>query len=122
MTDEPSTPIVRLWGTRRVLDARRLTDTIKIKSRRLGGRSLYIGLHSFEEGTLAEAFLTGAKAGSQMDAMLREFATMLSLALQYGMPISAIKGVAQRETNGDPETAFGEAIDALLIEYETRQG
>ncbi len=37
-----------------------------------------------------EVFLNGGKEGSQFDAMLADAATIISVSLQYGVPIAAL--------------------------------
>ncbi len=41
-------------------------------------------------GQPREVFLNGGKEGSQFDAMLADAATVISVALQYGVPVAAL--------------------------------
>ena len=43
-----------------------------------------------ETGQPRELFLNGGKEGSQVDALLSDAATAISIALQYGVPPSAL--------------------------------
>ncbi len=45
----------------------------------------------FEDGRIAELFLSNRKSGSQADASARDAAIILSFALQYGADIDAIR-------------------------------
>ena len=78
-------------------------------------------------------FLNGGKEGSQFDAMLADAATIISVALQYGVPVAALAksvgripnaaatpGLLNQLTAGSlPTSALGAALD-LLIEHEPR--
>ncbi len=46
-----------------------------------------------------EVFLNGGKEGSQFDAMLADAATIISVALQYGVPVSALAKSVGRAPN-----------------------
>ncbi len=89
----------------------------------------------FDPGTgqPREVFLNGGKEGSQFDAMLADAATIISVALQYGVPIAALAKSVGRIPNAattpgsldqltagsQPTSALGAALD-LLIEQEPR--
>ncbi len=78
-----------------------------------------------------EVFLNGGKEGSQFDAMLADAATIISVALQYGVPIAALAKSVGRVPNApttpdsldqlnagsQPTSALGAALD-LLIAHE----
>ncbi len=84
-----------------------------------------------ETGQPRELFLDGGKEGSQVDALLSDAATAISVALQFGVPPSALaKSIGRlpglpvapadlgKPTTGDqPASPIGAAID-LLCEYE----
>ena len=78
-----------------------------------------------------EVFLNGGKEGSQFDAMLADAATIISVALQYGVPLNALAKSVGRAPNAptmpgsldqlnagsQPTSAIGAALD-LLIAHE----
>ncbi len=84
-------------------------------------------------GQPRELFLNGGKEGSQFDAMLADAATIISVALQYGVPVAALAKSVGRAPNTAttpgsldqlnagrlPASALGAALD-LLIEHEPR--
>ncbi len=86
-------------------------------------------------GQPREVFLNGGKEGSQFDAMLADAATIISVALQYGVPIAALAKSVGRVPNAAttpgsldrlnagslPTSALGAALD-LLIAHEQRPG
>lgn len=84
-------------------------------------------------GQPREVFLNGGKEGSQFDAMLADAATIISVALQYGVPVVALaksvgripnaattpSALDQLNTGRLPTSALGAALD-LLIAHEPR--
>lgn len=61
----------------------------------------------------AEVFITGAKAGSEVESVARDGAVLLSIALQYGVPIETIASAITRDAHGQPMTVVGAVIDRL---------
>ena len=66
---------------RRGLPHRRTATSLNL---RFGSVDYVITLGRFEDGALAEVFIDGAKAGSDIQAMSRDAAILISLALQFG--------------------------------------
>lgn len=80
-----------------------------------------------ETGAPREIFLNGGKEGSQVDALLSDAATCISVALQFGVPICALaKSVGrapdlstmpgsldQLNAGRQPASPIGAAIDLL---------
>ncbi len=80
-----------------------------------------------ETGQPRELFLNGGKEGSQVDALLSDAATAISIALQYGIPPAAlVKSVSRLPgfpvtpanldlpvTSWQPASAIGAALDLL---------
>ena len=56
----------------------------------VGGHEGYITVGLFEDGTPGEIFITMSKEGSTLSGLMDCFATMVSLALQYGVPIKVL--------------------------------
>jgi ribonucleoside-diphosphate reductase alpha chain len=53
----------------------------------VGGHKGYITVGLYEDGSPGEIFITMAKEGSTLSGMADAFATAISLALQYGVPL-----------------------------------
>ena len=84
-----------------------------------------------ETGQPREIFLNGGKEGSQVDALLSDAATIISVALQYGVPPVAFRKSVGRSPNlatlpGSPDqlmagnhaaSPIGAAVD-LLCSFE----
>ncbi|HKR99798.1 MAG TPA: vitamin B12-dependent ribonucleotide reductase, partial [Candidatus Dormibacteraeota bacterium] len=56
----------------------------------VGGHEGYITVGLYEDGTPGEIFLKMAKEGSTVSGLMDSFATAVSLALQYGVPLQAL--------------------------------
>ena len=92
----------------------------------MGGAILTATIGFDEAGKPAEIFLSGAKDGSGLAAILEDASVVISVALQHGIPASALaKSVARIPENLDgpkvtPASPIGAALD-LLVEYEVAQ-
>ncbi|GIX46207.1 MAG: vitamin B12-dependent ribonucleotide reductase [Candidatus Tectimicrobiota bacterium] len=56
----------------------------------IAGHEGYITVGLFDDGTPGEIFLVMAKEGSTISGLMDAFATSISLALQYGVPLKAL--------------------------------
>ncbi len=56
----------------------------------VGGHEGYFTVGLFEDGQPGEIFITMSKEGSTLSGLMDCFATMVSLALQYGVPIKVL--------------------------------
>ncbi len=57
----------------------------------VGGHEGYITAGLYEDGTVGEIFLTDiGKEGSTLRGMMNSFATAISIALQYGVPLETL--------------------------------
>jgi len=56
----------------------------------IAGHEGYITVGMFNDGTPGEIFLVMAKEGSTISGLMDAFATSISLALQYGVPLKAL--------------------------------
>ncbi|MBN8548214.1 MAG: vitamin B12-dependent ribonucleotide reductase [Deltaproteobacteria bacterium] len=56
----------------------------------VGGLEGYLTVGLFEDGSPGEVFLVVAKEGSTLSGVMDAFATSVSMALQYGVPLAAL--------------------------------
>jgi hypothetical protein len=100
-------------GERHTLPQRRRCETFEIA---FGGldRRYTITVGYFEDGTIGEAFINGGKSGQAVEAIARDGAVLLSLALQYGAELSNIKSAITRDSQGEPASVIGAVIDRLV--------
>lgn len=80
-TAAPSRPV------RRKLPDERQSITHKFS---VGGHEGYITVGMYEDGTPGEIFLTMSKEGSTISGLMDAFATAISMALQYGVPVPTL--------------------------------
>lgn len=93
------------------LNNRRFCETFDLRH---GNVSFKVSVGYFETSRIGEVFVTGAKAGSDLDATARDGAVLLSLALQYGVPLDVIAAALSREADGGPSTIIGAVVDQLV--------
>ena len=80
--DDDSSPAIR----RRLPDERRaLTHHFSI-----AGQEGYLTVGVYEDGLPGEIFITMSKQGSTISGLMDSFATAVSLALQYGVPLEVL--------------------------------
>lgn len=94
------------------LPARRAAETVELQH---GGKNarFTVTFGYYEDRRLGEIFISGAKAGSEVEAVARDGAVLLSIALQYGVPIETIKGAITRNLDGTPSTIIGAVVDRI---------
>ena len=80
-------PGVVAKSARRKLPEERRALTHKFS---VAGHDGYITVGLFEDGTPGEIFVVMAKEGSTISGLMDSFATAISLALQYGVPVQVL--------------------------------
>ncbi|MBI3949394.1 MAG: vitamin B12-dependent ribonucleotide reductase [Acidobacteria bacterium] len=76
---------------RRLPDTRRaITHHFTIHSQDGSTHDGYITVGMYEDGSPGEIFVTVAKEGSTISGLMDAFATAISIALQYGVPLGAL--------------------------------
>lgn len=74
-------------AVRRKLPDERAAITHKFS---IGGHEGYLTVGMYEDGTPGELFVVMAKEGSVVSGLMDSFATAISLALQYGVPLQVL--------------------------------
>ena len=97
---------------RRVLPQRRACESFDLD---FGGlaRAHTITIGFYDDGTIGEVFINGGKSGEQIEAIARDAAVILSLALQFGADLANIKSAITRDAQGDAQTIIGVVVDRL---------
>jgi ribonucleotide reductase alpha subunit len=80
-------PVEVVRPLRRKLPDERRSITHKFS---IAGHEGYITVGMYEDGTPGEIFLTMSKEGSTISGLMDSFATAISLALQYGVPLPTL--------------------------------
>ena len=107
--------MVKLIAKRFTLPQRRMSETFDLRH---GGKNTVfsVTLGRYPGGEVGEVFISGAKVGSEVEAVARDGAVLLSLALQYGVPLETIKHAITRESDGSATTIVGAVVDRLMKE------
>ena len=99
--------------TRTALPGRRYCETMKLHHG--GQRAAYhltVGYYADRE-TLGEIFISTNKIGTMQDALARDIAILISLALQHGCTMTTMRDALTREADGSPSTIAGAVADKL---------
>src|SRR4051794_11162718 len=90
----------------------------------IGGHEGYITAGMYEDGTIGEIFITDVgKEGSTLRGMMNSFATAISMALQYGVPLETLvekfsymrfepEGITQ-----NPEIPFAKSMPDYIMRW-----
>ena len=97
---------------RHLLPQRRFSETFELKHDNQNDRYI-VTIGRYADGNIGEVFITGQKAGSNVEAVARDGAVLLSIALQFGVPLEVIKGAITRNSDGSPSTIVGAVIERL---------
>lgn len=104
---------MRTTNAREALPARRRCDNFTIEHGNLaGGYAVNIGY--YDDGSIGEVFINGGKSGQTAEAIARDGAILLSIALQYGVSLEDIKRAITRDSRGEPLSIIGAVVDRLL--------
>ena len=89
----------------------------------IGGHEGYITVGMYDDGQPGEIFLVMAKEGSAISGLMDSFATAISLALQYGVPLrvlidkfSHVRFEPSGHT-GNPEIPFAKSIVDYIFRW-----
>jgi hypothetical protein len=97
---------------RHLLPQRRGNETFDL---RIGAHSVSVTVGFYDNGQIGEVFISGGKTGSDMDAVTRDAAVLLSIAIQYHVPIDIIAHAITREQDGSASSIIGAVVDRLPI-------
>lgn len=103
-------------SVREHLPHRRRSETFEFDHRYPDGSAFtYVAtIGYYADGRPGEVFLQAAKTGTTIDINTRDSAIALSLALQYGCPLSVIAPTFLRSGDGRPEGPLGTLVDILV--------
>jgi ribonucleoside-diphosphate reductase alpha chain len=90
----------------------------------IGGHEGYITAGMYEDGTVGEIFLTDiGKEGSTIKGMMNSFATAISIALQYGVPLETLvekfsyMRFEPEGITGNPEIPFAKSMPDYILRW-----
>lgn len=100
---------------RHILPARRHAETFNMT---FGGQNqpfaITCGYYDDEGKDLGEVFIDGPKEGSEMRSITHDSAVLVSIALQYGVPLATMRDALSRDKNGAPLTIIGAVLDKII--------
>ena len=92
------------------LPNRRWSETFGI---RMWGNMFHVTIGYQPDGRPGEVFIAGSKSGVQLDSVCRDGAVLLSLAMQYGVPLDVIRDALTKDGDGSPSTIVGAIVERL---------
>lgn len=97
-------------STRNTLPNRRSAETVTYKH---GGADFTMTIGRYADGRIGEIFINAGHANSALDAIASDAAIAVSFALQHGADLAAIRGAMKRNSQGEPSSPIGAALDLL---------
>ncbi len=102
-------------SARAALPQRRMHETLRFEH---WGLMYVVGLgRASAQDPVSEVFINCGKAGTQTETLARDSAVLISIALQHGVPIQAMRHAITRNVDGQATGPIGALLD--LIEVET---
>jgi ribonucleoside-diphosphate reductase alpha chain len=89
----------------------------------IGGHEGYLTVGQYEDGTVGEIFIKMSKEGSTVSGLMDAFATSVSLALQYGVPLTILcekfshMRFEPSGWSGDPKIGFAKSIMDYIFRW-----
>ncbi|HYG68215.1 MAG TPA: vitamin B12-dependent ribonucleotide reductase, partial [Anaeromyxobacteraceae bacterium] len=89
----------------------------------IGGHEGYLTVGMYDDGTPGELFVTMAKEGSVVSGLMDGFATAISLALQYGVPLRVLAEKFSHTRyepsgfTGNPEIPIAKSITDYIFRW-----
>jgi hypothetical protein len=107
--------------TRARLADRRPAERFEVVHRPNGGEPIicFVTVSRLPDGAIGEVFahVQGRMAkGSDFEALVRDAAVVVSIALQYGVPVSVLRHAITRDDRSGAATLAGAILDALCEE------
>jgi len=75
-----------------------------------------ITLGFYDDGRLGEIFIDGGKSGSDIGAVTHDAAVLVSIGLQYGVPLGTMRHAMSRKgkkEEEEPATIMGAVLDKI---------
>lgn len=99
---------------RNPLPPRRYHETIQLEH---WGLKYVTGLGRADpRSPVTEVFINCGRSGEQSETLASDSAVILSIALQYGVPIEALRRAITRDPDGQPSGPMGRIIDLIANE------
>lgn len=77
------------------------------------GSHYTVGIGYYNDGRPGEVFINTGKVGTQSETLARDSAVILSVALQFGVPIDAMLHAITRDADGKPSGPIGALLERI---------
>lgn len=96
---------------REPLPARRRAELVTLE---VNGSPFYeVGIGRYDDGRLAEVFISCVRPTSESAEVARDAAVLISIALQFGVPVETMQGAITRVSDGSAASIIGRVLDLL---------
>lgn len=92
------------------LPQRRYSETFSFSH---WGREYVVSIGHHPTGRVGDVFINSGKSGEQAETLARDSAVILSLALQYGVPLDAMLHAICRDADGKPSGPIGTLLERI---------
>lgn len=99
-----------MTASRRPLPQRRSAENFDIEH---NGHRAVVTVGRYDDRSIGEVFISGHKVGSELEATARDGAVLISIALQYGVPLEVLRHALTRNEDGTASTLVGAVVDRL---------
>ena len=96
---------------RELMGNRRFSATSTVEH---GGAAFTMTVGHYEDGRIGELFINAAHVNSAIDALVSDAAIAISFALQHGADLTAIRSAMKRNSQGEPSSPIGAALDRIV--------
>jgi hypothetical protein len=96
--------------TREFLANRHAAETFDLEA---DGQRYCATVGRFDDGRIAEIFISNSKSGSHADCNARDASVVVSIALQFGVPIDVLRKALMRDSRGAPCGPLAVALDMV---------
>jgi hypothetical protein len=98
---------------RRPLPMRRHSETFEMEFDGFA-KKYFITVGYYNDGTIGEVFINHPASGMQSEAIARDGAVVISLALQSGVPLETLQHAITRNDRNEPSSIVGAVVDRLI--------
>lgn len=76
----------------------------------------------YPDNRIGEIFIAGGKSGETIEAIARDAAVLMSIALQHGASLETLQHAITRNSQEEPFTIMGAVIDELIKHEQSFRG
>lgn len=102
-------PVIAMANRDR-LPNRRACETSSFEHR---GADFSMTVGYYASGKVGELFISAGHPNSALDALASDAAIAISFALQHGADLAAIRSAMKRNSQGEPSSPIGAALDRI---------